>query len=274
MLIVVVAALLGIWRYRSFDYFKWVIILFVWMLGASLLFSGGGTLENSSGDGIITRQIRVATNDGPGTGIFAIGFIIAYWGGAIFFITRMVKVARAAHQGDSVGVASEQYTDETTRKAVETTLLLIATAGWIYVAFLRPLGLVGAGSSPPPPVVTRQETAPAAPAEMSVEQQLMGAAAEINADTPKQIDPTTTLVRASASGRMLTYHYRLSQKRVERTALRSFVLTHVIPKTCTGVTRPSMKVDGIKYIYSYEADGLSSPLKVTVDEATCARLET
>jgi hypothetical protein len=87
IIIVAVAALLGIWRYRSLDYFRWVAVLFVWMLAADTLFAGYGTLQDPRGDGLITRQIRIATDDGIGMGLFAIAFIVVYWGGVMQKIT-------------------------------------------------------------------------------------------------------------------------------------------------------------------------------------------
>lgn len=268
MLIVVVAALIGIWRYRSAEYFKWLAILFVWMLAAGLFYAGG-TLEDPTGDGLITREIRRATDDGPGMGIFAIAFLIVYWGGAIFFITRMVRAARAFKASQEAMYDDPDFVDRegdnTTRQAVETLALLAAAALWIWFWYLRP-------SQPalaPAPVVT----APAQPAqEMTPEQELMGAAAEVNATTPQQVDEGTVLERATAAGRTLTYHLRLKSE-VPRDAVRRFIRMSVVPKVCTGPLRQPMKSDGISYAYSYVAPNLSEPVVLTVDEEMCASLE-
>lgn len=124
MLIIYIAALLGIFWFRGHEYWKWVAVLFVWMLGAQLLFAGGGTLEDPSGDGLIAHQIRIATNDGNGMGIFAIVFIIVYWGGAIWLLRKMYLVAKRSGQV-SVG-----------RKLAEAAALTVVAAVYVYSAFL------------------------------------------------------------------------------------------------------------------------------------------
>lgn len=77
MLIIYIAALLGIFRFRSLSYWKWIGFIFVWMFGTQLLFAGGGTLEDPSGDGFITRQVRIA-NNGPLMALFVVVVMIAY----------------------------------------------------------------------------------------------------------------------------------------------------------------------------------------------------
>ncbi len=44
-----------------------------------LLLAGYGTLENPAGDGIITRWVRAATNDGPLMGFWALIVIALTW---------------------------------------------------------------------------------------------------------------------------------------------------------------------------------------------------
>src|SRR4051812_37223159 len=94
MLLIYLAALFGIFRFRAREYWKWLAMLFVWMLGAQLLFAGGGTLEQPAGDGLIAHQIRRATNDGPGMGIFALVVIIVYWGVTIGMLRKMWSVGK------------------------------------------------------------------------------------------------------------------------------------------------------------------------------------
>lgn len=272
MLIVVVAALFGVWRCRSSEYFKWVAILFVWMLTASLLFYADGTLEDPTGDGLITREIRRATDDGPGMGIFAIAFLIVYWGGAIFFITRMVRAARAFKASQEAMYDDPDFVDRegdnTTRRVFETLALLAAAALWIWFWFLRPPQLE---VSQAPAAATEQS--PQTPQKLTIEQEVLGVAADINANVPQRIDEQTVLERATASGRTLTYHYRIDPKGGSPEELRTFIRKNVVPKVCTGSLRQSMKDPGVAYVYSYAAPSFREPVSVSVDEKMCASLE-
>ncbi len=270
MLIVIVAALLGIWRYRSNEYFKWVGITAIWMLAAGFLFYAGGTLEDPSGDGLITHQIRIATQDGPGMALFAIVFLVIYWGGAIFFISRMVKAARAVREANERAVDDDDYmsTDNTGRKALETVALLVVSALWIWFAFVRP-----ATDRNEALTSVQRDDPQQAPSELTIEQEVMGAAAEINASAPQQIDDVTTLERATASGRNLTYHYKVETASSDRKRLESFLRTNVVPKACTGPLRPSIRDHGVSYTYSYVGDNLADPVQMTVNETLCADLE-
>jgi hypothetical protein len=134
MLIVYVAAMLGIIRFRSASYWKWVGILFAWMFGAQFLFAGGGTLENPSGDGLIAHQIRIASNDGPGMGLFALVFIIAYWGGAIWMMRKSYVAGKRFEEKSS----EEHGSVGAGRKVIEALALTVVGGIYIYVAFVLP----------------------------------------------------------------------------------------------------------------------------------------
>tara|TARA_R110002124_G_scaffold89707_1_gene229352 strand:+ start:15164 stop:15991 length:828 start_codon:yes stop_codon:yes gene_type:complete len=272
MLIVIVAALLGIWRYRSIEYFKWVGIAAVWMFVAGVLFYAGGTLEDPTGDGIITHQIRVAANNGPMMGLFAIAFLIVYWGGLIFFISRMVKAARAVREADELAFAEDEYAraENTGRKALETVALLAASVVWIWFAFLEPAQDQQEGMDADIPL---QNAPLPSPAGLSVEQEVMGAAAEINAGLPQKIDEVTTLEKATAAGKKLTYHYRIEGTSADRDKLLTFIRSNVVPKACTGSLRPYMRDKGVSYTYSYVGTDFTAPIEVNIDEKMCEGLE-
>lgn len=271
MLIVLIAAFLGIWRFRSAEYFKWVAILFVWMLAAALLFSGGGTLDNTAGDGLITREIRRASGDGPAMGIFAIVFVVVYWGGAIFFITRMVREARAIRAAQEASYDDPDYVEDdrsdTSRKVLETIGLLAAATIWIWFAFIRP-------NQPSATPTTSTPIEPPNVEPLTVEQQVLGAAAEINANVPQRIDAQTVLERASASGRTLTYHYRIDARGADEDDFPSFARQNVVPRVCTGPLRSSMKDPGVTYVFSYQSDTWRNPVSIAINERMCAELET
>lgn len=272
MLIVIVAALLGIWRYRSADYFKWVAIAAIWMFFGGLLFYAGGTLEDPSGDGIVTHQIRIATGDGPMMGLFAIVFLVAFYGGLIFFISRMIKAARAVREADELAFADDDYepAGRIGRKALETIALLAASGVWIWFAFIRP----AQDRREAMEAVVQQQNEPLpSPTGLSVEQEVMGAAAELNASLPQKLDNVTTLEKATASGKTLTYHYRLEATSADRDRLLTFIRSNVVPRACTGPLRPHMRDKGVSYTYSYVGTDFDTPVELTVDEKVCENLE-
>ncbi|MFL6728118.1 MAG: hypothetical protein ACJ8FS_16630 [Sphingomicrobium sp.] len=259
MLLIYGAVLFGIFRFRSLEYWKLVGFLFAWMLGAQLLFAGGGTLQNPSGDGLIAHQIRVATNDGPGMGIFAIVFIIVYWGGAIWLLRRMWSVGK---EGEEERLDREAEMGEEVsggRKLAEALGATVIAAIYIYFVFILPRTTTEAA----PPIVTStngsEQTDPIA-------DQLAQAAREATPTHPKRIDPITTLESVTADGRELTYHYRLSRRDASDDALRQFVRKHGVTLACknTGMLA-AMKDYQVTYHYSYM---LPNAAKLVVVDAT------
>ena len=263
MLIIYVAALLGIFRFRGREYWKWFGILFVWMLAAQLLFAGGGTLENPSGDGLIAHQIRVATNDGPGMGIFAIVFIMLYWGGAIWLLRKMWLVGkkleeeqldREAETGEEVGFE---------RKVGETVLATVLAAIYIYVAFILPRT---AAETAPVPVDSSQAETDVDP----IAAELSEAASEASREAPKKIDQITTLERVTAEGRQLTYHYRLSRRDATDEQLRKFVREHGVVSACKNPDMfRAMKDYQVTYRYSYTLPNAAEPVFVDATFSDC-----
>ena len=64
----------------------------------SALFNGGGTLEDSTGDGILTAMVRAATNDGPIMGVFALFVIILGWAVPIWIVRRGYQSKEKVHE--------------------------------------------------------------------------------------------------------------------------------------------------------------------------------
>jgi len=269
LLIVIIAALLGIWRYRSKTYFTWVAITALWMFAGGFFFQAGGTLEDPTGDGLITRQIRIATQDGPGMGLFAIIFLVTYWGGVIYFVSRMAKAANAIRDFDpSVFDEDGVAGSNNGRKIGETVALLVASALWVWFAMIQP----AVQRDEPQTAEVSNKVLPK-PTGLTIEQELLGVAAEINSSAPQRIDEVTVLERATASGRELTYHYSIEADPKDREQLERFLRTNVLPKVCTGDQRPTMRDHGVSYIYRYEAGGFSEPVVIKIEEGTCAGLE-
>lgn len=126
--------LLGILRYRFWAYWKWVVILQVWQVVGTQLFSAGGTLRDPTGDGLITHYVRVASNDGPAVALVGIVFLVVFYGGAFWFLLRLYKAARE-NQNPAAGVRGATVP----RKAAEVTLLTAVVGGLLYWQFAHRL---------------------------------------------------------------------------------------------------------------------------------------
>lgn len=269
MFLIIIAALLGVWRYRSKSYFTWVAITALWMFAAGFLFYAGGTLEDPAGDGIITRQIRVATQDGPGMALFGIIFVMTYWGAVIFFISRMVKATRTIRPTDH-SVFAEDYSSvaHMGRKVGETIAILVVSVLYGWFVITQPSTQRQTSLNRDWNIAPDQE-----PKGLTIEQELLGAAADINAAAPKRLDEVTVLERASVSGRNFTYHYMIDTSSEDREQLERFFRTSVLPQVCTSELRSGMREHGVSYTYRYKAVSFSLPVVMRVDEYTCASLE-
>jgi len=62
----------------------------------AFLGAGGGTLDDPSGDGLITRSIREASDDGPVVAIWGIAVLVAGYGAIIYLIVTGIRRDRAA----------------------------------------------------------------------------------------------------------------------------------------------------------------------------------
>ena len=143
--------------------------------------------------------------------------------------------------------------------ALVPTFVVVAVSAWFFV--FRPTQPRNGQASNPTSTMSHQP---------GVEQELMNAAATVNANVPQKVDEITTLERATASKRTLTYYYRVKAKASQREELRQGVLRTVIPQICTGSTREFMKRTGVAYEYRWDSEGFSEPLSIIVDEQTCA----
>lgn len=267
MLIIYVFALIGIFRFRERKYWNWLGILFAWMLLNSLLFSGGGTLENPTGDGLITRQIRLAANDGPGMGIFAIVFLVVYWGVALSIIRKLYLVSKQIIQDRSQIGKSSDNKISTGRKFAEAGALTFVAAAYIYIAFIGSFEDLRGKS---------QESVSQRSGDDAVDgiaRELSRAADKLNSNTPQKLDPITTLTSVTAEGRVLIYHYKLSRMDGTDNELRAFVRDNAVTAACKNADMHEMMKDyGITYRYSYLIPNASSPIYIDATYEECQSL--
>jgi hypothetical protein len=266
MLVIYIAALLGILRFRTMSYWKWVGILFGWMFGAQFLFAGGGTLDDPSGDGLIAHQIRIATNDGPGMGLFALLFIITYWGGAIWIMRKAYVVGR---QFEEEREAEEAEEINAGRKALEAIGLTIIAGIYIYVSFVLPRRV----AQDSPPTITVDSPAQSEASD-PIARELAATAEQMTREGPKKLDLITTLASVSAEGRILTYHYELSRRDGSDEGLRAFARKNAVTSACKNADMLSgMKDYGVTYRYSYMFPNAAAPVIVDATYSECTSLK-
>ena len=93
--LLVVAVGYGVIKKRT-DRFYWLASLGAVISNflAHFLFEAGGTLENSTGDGIITAMLRQTSNDGPSV-LIALPFIIILGYVVPFYLARKILKNKA-----------------------------------------------------------------------------------------------------------------------------------------------------------------------------------
>ncbi len=260
MLLVYVAALYGILRCRSRAYWAWLGILAAWGLCAEFLFAGGGSLADPTGDGLIAHQVRIATNDGAGMGIFAVTFVIVYYGIVIWILHKMSIVYKRATQSNSDEQASAG------RKTLEVISATLIAAGYVYIVFIanRP-------AQTPPVASAAVPTQQVVPDPIALE--LVAAAAKLHHQGPQQLDPITVLTSVSADGRVLTYHYQISRRDTSDEELRDFVRQNAVSSACRAPEMlGAMRDYGVTYRHRYMMPNAAEPVVVDASYAECRAL--
>jgi hypothetical protein len=264
MLILYFIALAGIVRYRAPGYWKWVSILLVWMIGAELLFAAGGTLQDPTGDGLITRQIRIATNDGPGMGTFAIAFLVVFWGAVIWMLRKLYVTGRQAEQERELRKRDTAREASWGRKLIEAGALTLAMAAYMYFGTVAPL------METQTPTSARADQAEGSD---PVARDLAQLADELTNRAPEKLDSVTTLVGVSAEGRTLTYHFEISQRDGTDDQVRSFARENAVAQACDNPDLyEGMKEHGLVYRYSYKMPDTDLPVVVAATYDECRSL--
>jgi len=269
-----VAALVGIFRFRSQAYWKWVGALALWSLAVSFLFQAGGTLDDPSGDGFITHYIRVVTGDGPGMGLFAIVFLIAHYAVVIYILYKARAGGKASEQNAALSDSNDGKHVPVARKIGEAVLVSALAAVWVYAVFVMPTQERKStvrleqpiGSPVSTPMPRRDEPDPIA-------RELAQNAATLNARGPQQLDSITTLTRTTAEGRTLTYHYELSRRDGSDDALRAFARKGAVASACRDTNMMGdMRDYGVTYRYSYMFPNGENAVTVDASIVECRAL--
>ena len=123
-LLVYAPAILGVLRYRRWSYWRWVVALLLWQAAAQFLFASHGTLDDPTGDGLISRAIRQATDNGPAFAAYGVAFQVLFYGGVVYFVRQLYRDARSGRQ----------QTASRPRKTLEIVALTAITGALLYTS--------------------------------------------------------------------------------------------------------------------------------------------
>jgi hypothetical protein len=230
-------ALFGIWRYRYFAYWKWVLWTGAVLYLAGFLFWSNGTLADPSGDGLITGIVRRASGDGPEVLWVLLGLLAAV---AVCF--PLLHRAHLATKPPNPGREAAKRANNP-RKIAETMGLIVAVlaANFIMGAVLY---VVRATSPSVSAAVPLQQ-------EPTVESQLADMARQVNGQVPQSLNDTVTLVGARVEGRTFVYQYTLNTD-AQADVVRSVMSSEVIPLVCADANMTNDMGLGVTYRYEYQ----------------------
>jgi len=105
VIFVAIVVILGFATRQPLRYWRYAAAAVAVQLLTGFLLAGGGTLEDPSGDGLITAWIRRATNDGPQMTLLGLGVIALGWGVPIWLLVRGYERKRSPElkQADGPG---------------------------------------------------------------------------------------------------------------------------------------------------------------------------
>lgn len=88
MLFLAVVVVMGlVWR-RTKRFWSHAAAAFLAQFLAGFLFYAGGTLQDPTGDGLVTAVVREATGDGPLVALLAFPALLLGWGVPIWLLVR------------------------------------------------------------------------------------------------------------------------------------------------------------------------------------------
>ena len=268
MIFVVLAAAWGVFNCRVREYWKWIAIAAVWMMAMGLLIPGYGTLDDPRGDGILTRHIRTASNDGQAVGIFAILALILFYGCMIYFLSKAWKFGRAYKASREAGEIEWDDEPGVGRKAFEIAILIILAGLWLtqggkLLQFGGPEELMVQTPNQRTQVVSEH-----IPDQVAL--QVAASVVRINEAPDTVIDKTTKMTHATSEGRTLSYHYEVTVNNLSDEAFLAMAKAKTIPAVCADkAMRRDMDELGVTYRYSYKRPGNPEEISMDVSSSIC-----
>ncbi|MBA4013120.1 MAG: hypothetical protein C0481_14740 [Phenylobacterium sp.] len=247
-LLVFIPAVLGVAKYRYASYWRWVGAMWLWQAAATYLFASYGSLEQPERDGLISRAIRLMTDDGPLFGLYGIVFLVVFYGGVAYFVRHLYVEARRPNEG-AIAYASKG------RKAIELTALTLLTAGLLYSNFAATLAAdVDAPSAPTVEARIEREIAMATPLVAT------------------KLDDITILTGVRGDQQTLTYDYEITTPAFTREAFTAYLADEKPAEACAHANTRGIVQDGgvVRYRYKLAAGG--DPVSLELTAAHCAAL--
>lgn len=261
-MLILIAFLLGVFRYRFWEYWKWALLFPVWPLTVSFLLSNDGTYEYFKG--LVGHLMGMAMDSGMGRTGFVLAFygviIMLTWVPTTYFCYKMY----GAVKGRSNPCAEAQATPWL-RKGFEAVVLVCA--------FLIYRG----ATNDDMPYESLPQQVSSQPPEVSADSAVIAAleksAKEINATTPEKIDSITTLVGVSVEGRVFIYRYDVNSRSVEDDQFKEIFYKQIAPNICIKEqVRKRMNDYGVTYRHIYKFSDSSLPVTVDVSSDICQSL--
>ena len=245
-LLVFIPAVLGILRYRYISYWRWVGAMWLWQAAATYLFASYGSLAEPERDGLISRAIRQATDDGPLFGLYGIVFLVVFYGGVAYLVRRLYVEAKPSNEG-AIAHASKG------RKAIELTALTVVTGGLLYSNLASML-------------------APSAdaPAAMSVEAVIDNEIAATASMLPIKVDEVTILTSARREQQMLVLNHEITKPAKSRDVMLAFLQSELPVEACAnaGVRKILQSGGSVSYRYRFIDD--AEPVAFDLTAALCS----
>lgn len=206
-LLVYVPAIFGVLGYRRWSYWRWVVAILLWQVAAQFLFASYGTLDNPTGDGLISRAVRQATDNGPAFGAYGVAFLILFYGGIVYFVRQLYRDARSGRQD----AASRP------RKTLEIAALTTVISALLYTSL---------------PFLRGDDAIKGADGPQTVEAALDAAIAEAKPGLPLRLDDVTTWTDVSRERRTMVFDYAITAPDVSRDAAAKYIGSDVADAAC------------------------------------------
>ncbi|CAN7536045.1 hypothetical protein LJR164_003778 [Phenylobacterium sp. LjRoot164] len=247
-LLVYVPAIFGILRYRRWSYWRWVVAMLIWQAAAQFLFASHGTLDDPTGDGLISRAIRQATDNGPALAAYGVAFLVLFYGGVVYLVRQLYRDARSGRQ----------ETASKPRKSLEIVALTAVIGALLYTSLPFLWGddaLEGAGNP------------------QTVEAILDTAVAQVKPELPVKLDDVTTLTNVSREARTIVFDYLINIADLSRDAVAEYIRSDVVGTMCAHPTNQKLLQAGatIRLRYSLASGGAPLIHDLTADLCKAGR---
>ncbi|MBP6879140.1 MAG: hypothetical protein KBC34_14040 [Phenylobacterium sp.] len=244
-LLVFIPAVLGILKYRYQKYWRWVGAMWLWHAAATYLFASYGSLAEPERDGLISRAIRQATDDGPLFGLYGIVFLVVFYGGVAYFVRRLYVEAAPSNHG-AIAHAPKG------RKAIELTALTLVTGGLLYSNIASML-------------------APSAdaPTAVSVEAVIDNEIAATASMLPLKVDETTILTSARREQQMLVLNHEITKPAQSRDVMLAFLQSQLPVEACANAGVREILQSGGSVSYRYRFIDDVEPVAFDLTAALC-----